>query len=159
MMFVAYTLLLLYAMPVVVLLAAFAFSAGFTLHNLWLEFAVALSGIYFTGTRDALGTFVVPFLTAFSVSRMQPVEGRYHPQTLTFFFVLVALFIASMLCYSLMSMRADTFVSQLDQSSGVALKEIKTRLLDVSAAYVKESLAYISLLLGVAQASNSRSGK
>jgi len=157
MMVVAYTLLLLYALPVLVLLIAFAFSSGFALHSQWLEFSVALSGIYFTNTRDALGTFVVPFVTAFSVSRLQPDEGRYHPQTLRLFFVLVGLFLASMLCYSVVSMRVNEFVSQLNESSPGALAETKTRLLNVSAAYVKESLAYISLLLGVAQAANSRS--
>jgi len=51
----------------------------------------------------------------------------------------------------------NDFVSQLNESSPGALAETKTRLLNVSAAYVKESLAYISLLLGVAQAANSRS--
>jgi hypothetical protein len=151
MLLVAYTLLLLYALPVLVLLLAFALSSGFTVASPWLDFSVSLSGIYFTETRDALGTFVVPFVTAFSVGRL-PARESYHPQTLVMFFVLVLLFVLSMLAYSLVNMRAEAFVAQLDESAGEVLKQIKQRLLDVSTAYVKESLAYISLLLGVAQA-------
>lgn len=154
MLLISYTLLLIYSLPMLVLLAAFALSSGFSASSPWLEFSVSLSGIYFTTTRDALATFVVPFITAFSVGRVES-GTSIHRRTLVLFFVLVALFLLSMLSYSLVTMHIETFVQQLNTASSDALKQIKQQLLDVCSAYVKETLAYISLLLGVAQSSRA----
>lgn len=152
MLIVAYTLIALYSIPVLVLLISFLLSGGFQQGSFALDFSVALAGIYFTATRDALGTFVVPFVTAFSVGQISGEEGRYSKKTMALFFVLVLLFILSMLCYAIINMRWESFLAQLNEANTTILKNAKDQLLGVSSAYVKESLAYISLLLGVTQA-------
>jgi hypothetical protein len=154
MLLISYTLLLIYALPLLVLLAAFALSSGFATSSPWLEFTVSLSGIYFTSTRDALATFVVPFITAFSVGRIES-GTTIHRQTIVLFLVLVGLFLLSMLSYSLVNMYIESFVQQLSTASSESLKQVRQQLLDVCAAYVKETLAYISLLLGVAQSTRA----
>lgn len=150
MLFVTYTLLFLYAAPVFVLLLAFFMSDGFRLASDWLEFSVSLSGIYFTETRNSLATFVVPFVTAYSTGRLSAERGM-NRGAVTLFMVLVCLFCLSILAYSLVSMHIDKFVANLSEDSSTLLRDAERKLLDVAAAYVKETLAYISLLLGVAQ--------
>lgn len=157
MLIVAYTLITLYSIPVLVLLGSFLLSDGFQQGSFALDFSVALAGIYFTATRDALGTFVVPFVTAFSAGQISGEEGKYSKKTMALFFVLVALFLLSMLCYAVINMRWESFLAQLNEANSAVLKNAKEQLLGVSAAYVKESLAYISLLLGVTQATRAAS--
>lgn len=156
MLIVAYTLIALYSIPVVVLLGAFLISGGFQQGGFALDFSVALAGIYFASTREALGTFVVPFVTAFSAGQISGKEDKYSKKTLTLFFVLVALFLISMFSYAIISMRWESFLAQLDEANDAILRNAKSQLLGMSSAYVKESLAYISLLLGVTQATRMR---
>lgn len=155
MLIVAYTLIALYAIPIFVLLAAFALSSGFSEGSASLDFSIALSGIYFTSTRDALGTFVVPFVTAFSVRQISGQQGKYSKQTMALFFVLVVLFLLSMFANAIMQMRWDSFLAQVEEANAEILKGAKDKLLGVTEAYVKELLAYISLLLGVTQATRT----
>jgi len=151
MLLIAYTLLVLYSLPLFVLLITFVVSSGFTASSSWIEFAIALSGIYLTPTRDTLGTFVVPFITAYATTTIQKGIG-IERETLTFFFVLVTIFLLSILVYCAVNMRVDLLLTQLSETKESVLSGSKEKLLAVASSYVKETLAYISLLLGISQA-------
>jgi hypothetical protein len=151
MFLIAYTLLVLYSLPLLVLLITFLVSSGFTESSSLIEFSIALSGIYLTPTRDTLGTFVVPFVTAYATTTIQKGVG-VERATLVFFFVLVAIFLLSILVYCAVNMRVDLLLTQLSETNQSVLSGSKEKLLAVAASYVKETLAYISLLLGISQA-------
>ena len=150
MLIVAYSLLVLYSLPLIVLLITFAATEGFAEASLWAEFTVALSKVYLSPVRDALGTFVVPFLTAYAVSSIQKgVEIKL--QTLVMFFVLILIFVVSILVYCAVDMRGESLVQSLQEWDQGKLKSFSDDLKSMSGSYVKETLAYISLLIGISQ--------
>jgi hypothetical protein len=132
MFLIAYTLLVLYSLPLLVLLITFLVSSGFTESSSLIEFSIALSGIYLTPTRDTLGTFVVPFVTAYATTTIQKGVG-VERATLVFFFVLVAIFLLSILVYCAVNMRVDLLLTQLSETNQSVLSGSKEKLLAVAA--------------------------
>lgn len=154
MLLITYTLLGLYSLPLLIILVTFAVSDGFAASSSWSEFSIALSGIYLSPTRDSLGTFVVPFVTAYSITTIQKGAG-IERETKILFFVLVAIFIVSILVDCAINMRVDLLITNLSETNESILSGSKEKLLAMAKSYVKESLAYISLLLGISQSSKA----
>ncbi len=154
MLLITYTLLGLYSLPLFIILVTFSVSNGFATSSIWSEFSIALSGIYLSPTRDSLGTFVVPFVTAYAITTIQK-RARIERQTIILFFVLVTIFIASVLVYCAINMRIEKLIVNLDETNQSIIIKSKEKLLLMSESYVKETLAYISLLLGISQSSKA----
>ncbi len=154
MLLITYTLLGLYSLPLLIIMVTFSVSDGFAASSSWSEFSIALSGIYLSPTRDSLGTFVVPFVTAYAITTIQKGAG-IERETKILFFVLVAIFIVSILVYCAINMRVDLLITNLSETNQSILSGSKEKLLAMAESYVKESLAYISLLLGISQSSKA----
>jgi hypothetical protein len=145
---IVFTLLGLYSLPLFVLLVTFIVTAGFSEASVWSEFAISLSGIYLSPLRDTLGTFAVPFITAYAVTTVQK-DTSVAPDTLRLFYTLVLLLVVAITTYCVTDMRVSVLLSQLMEGDADKLEKFKERLLGISSAYVKELLVYISLLLGI----------
>jgi hypothetical protein len=134
------------------MLTSFFASDGFTISSSWIEFSIALSGIYLTPIRDALGACVVPFITAYAVTSIQQ-DTKIEIETRVLFLSIVGIFLLSILAYCAIKMRIDVFLGQLSATNQTELSGVKVKLLSMAESYVKEVLAYISLLLGISKSS------
>jgi len=147
---VCYVLLTLYALPLFIVLFAFLVSSGFTVSSRSIDFSIALAGLYASEIRETLGTFVIPFITAYAVAGVQK-ERRVEARTLWLFFSLTTLFLISVVVYSAVQTQIDVMLSQTALDAD-RMMESKDNFLNMSSAYVKELLVYISLLIGITQA-------
>lgn len=149
-MFVTYTMLALYALPLfVIAIVAFA-TEGFSRSTLGLDFTISIAGVFMSPTRDALGTFVVPFIMAYSVTTVRRGSGMEH-EALQLFVLLVALFLLSLCTHCIVDMRLDQLIHQLKTDDQDRLHEIRQNLPALTQAYIKETLAYVSLILGISR--------
>lgn len=147
-------LFMLYALPLFIIGITAIASSGFTEASGLVEFSVALSGVYLGPTRDTLGTFVVPFITAYAATSLHKGIG-IERETMGIFIVLVALFVLAALVFCEVQMHADILVGQLNTINQEVLKGVDEKLKNMSEAYIKEILGYISLLLGITQTSRT----
>lgn len=154
---ICYVLLGLYSLPLLVILATFVLSDGFTKSSPVIEFNMALAGLYASDVRETLGTFVVPFIMAYAVAGVQR-SGRVQARTLWLFLVLVVLFVISIIVYCAVTTRIDLMLSQTSVAPAFVM-ESKKQFLLISSSYVKELLVYISLLIGISQAGRSEEPK
>ena len=150
MLLITYTLLVLYTLPLFILLFTDFVSTGFIMPSSWIEFSIALCGIYLASARDTLGTVVVPLVTAYSATSLQR-EDTIGRDTKCIFFVLVAIFILSILVYCSVKTRLDILLAQLTETDQSILSTSKEKLITMTESYVKETLAYIALVLGISQ--------
>lgn len=154
---VCYVLLLLYALPLIVILAAFVVSDWFTASSPMIEFSMALAGLYALDVRPTLGTFVVPFVTAYAVAGVQK-NDRLEAKTMWLFFTLTLLFLMSIVVYGAIQLRVDQMIGQTSQSKVIST-DAKENFLSMSVAYVKELLVYISLVIGISRAGRTGEAK
>lgn len=149
-LFVCYALLFLYALPLIVILIAFISSDWFKASSPTIVFSMSLAGLYASEIRETLGTFVVPFVTAYAVAGVQK-GGRLEPRTIWLFFTLVLLFLISVVVYSAIDQKVVTMLSQTSVGKDEA-QEAKVHFISMSKSYVKELLVYISLVIGISNA-------
>ncbi len=153
MILICYTLLGLYAIPLFLILATFAASNGFTETSKFIDFGLALVALYSADTRETLGTFVVPFVTAYAVADAQG-KGKVAAKTVWLFGTLTTLFLLSVVAYCAVHTRVDVMLGQTSVDGETLLKS-RGEFLSISSAYVKELLVYISLVIGISQARKS----
>jgi hypothetical protein len=135
-----------------VLLVTFVVTYGFTLSSNWNDFSIVLCGIYLTLIRDLLGICVVPFITAHAITTVQKGAG-IEIETKAIFFTLVTIFILSILVYCALKVQITDLLHQLSETDQSILKKTEENLLRMSESYIKETLTYIALLLGISQSS------
>lgn len=158
MLLVTSLLFLLYALPLLIIGVTAVASSGFSEASSLVEFSVALSGVYLGPTRDTLGTFVVPFITASAATSIHKGAG-IERETKVIFIVLVVLFVLSALVFCEVQMHADILVHQLNTENQESLKGVDEKLKNMSESYIKEILGYISLLLGISQTSKVKTNE
>lgn len=150
MLLILISLLALYILPLIIITITYVMSSSFTTpgSGVFFGYSIALTKIYLGPMRETLGTFVVPFITAYAVSSIQKGMG-FERDTKIIFFLMVAAFLLAIIVYCMM----DTGVNQLLAESMIndqtELKETRIKLLQMPESYIKETLAYISLLLGI----------
>lgn len=152
MLILAYTLIALWVLPMVLLLSAILESSGFSGPSFYTDMSVGVVGVYLEPVRTALASFVVPFVAAYSISEVQ--EGKkINTQTLTMFFILVAVFLLAVIVAALLRVNEDRFLQSVTVTMSVdtKLEALYGEVLELITAYVKESLVYISLILGISQ--------
>lgn len=175
--YVIYCLLGIYILPIIILLLAFAMSHGFSCPNVMIDFTLALSPIFQSQLRNALGTIVVPFVTALATSQRQlslscqdkPIESnkKFRKKNTSqdknidknksttsryrLFIVLVILFFLTLISYGVTQMRSSTLIQQLSETDPEKLNSIKEFLKNMTESYMKELLAYISIVLGISK--------
>lgn len=154
---ICYTLLALYALPLIVILVTFVASDGFSISSPAISFSMALAGLYASDVRETLGTFVVPFIMAYAVAGAQK-DARIESRTLWLFFTLAALFVASIIVYCAITTSVNTMLAQSDEGTEAVISS-RQNFLAMSEAYVKELLVYISLLIGISQARRGEATK
>ena len=155
-MFVTYVMLALYALPLFVIAVVSIATDGFSRSTLGLDFTISIAGVFMSPTRDALGTFVVPFIMAYSVTAVRRRSGLER-SALQLFVLLVALFLLSLCTHCIVDMRIDQLIHQLTTDDQQRLNEIRTNLPALTQAYIKETLAYVSLILGISRTDNAAS--
>jgi hypothetical protein len=156
-LFVCYALLMLYALPLIVILFAFVSSDWFTKSSALISFSMSLASLYASNVRETLGTFIVPFVTAYAVAGVQK-GNRLEARTLWLFVTLIGLFLMSIVVYSAIQTKVDTMLGQTSVPKPDRLAA-KNQFLSMSASYVKELLVYISLLIGISHAGRAGEGK
>lgn len=141
------TLLTLYSFPLFLIVGSMFTSRGFALESDFVMVAFRVTTQYVDSLRDSFATFVIPFVTAFSSVG----SARFETPGLSplkLFFVLVSLLAVAILALAFLNVREQTFLASLpiDPVDGAALFVDGQTML---AAYIKELLTYISLLLGI----------
>ena len=147
---ICYSLLFLYALPLIVIIAAFAMSGWFSSESPLIEFSISLAALYASEVRESLGTFVVPFVTAYAVAGVQK-SDRLEARTTWLFLTLTLLFLMAIVVNGAIRLKVDVMIAQTGFAKAVSI-EAKDNLLLMSKAYVKEILVYISLLIGISRA-------
>lgn len=140
MLWIAFTALFLYAVPLVGILLAAISSRGFTLETTTVYAAGFIAQDFMQTTRETFGSIIVPLLTAFALKNAgadEKVPGR----TFAIFAVLAILFVVSSVSYGLV-MSAREEIAQTDE-------KIASAFADVTRSYIKESLTYLALTLGI----------
>lgn len=150
MLLVLFSLLALYVLPLLLITISYLTTSGFVAPGTGELFglSIALTKMYLGPTRETLGTFVVPFITAYAVSKIQKGTG-FERDTKIIFFSMVVIFLLSAAVYCVIHTDVDMLLANMGTADQVALKDAKLKLLQMPESYVKEVLAYISLLLGI----------
>jgi hypothetical protein len=149
MLFITYSLLVVYVLPIfLICLSAFT-SNFFTLESNYVYIANAISGAYFTFFRDSFASIVIPLVTAYSIPQRDPEKG-IPKATIGIFSVLLGMFVITTLLYALIKYR-EVYLAMYNEAprEGISSIDIPQVFINTMLSYAKEILAYIALLLGI----------
>ncbi len=139
---VFFTLLCLYCLPLVLLIFAMLTTLLAPGNESFHSIVVSVFQVYITPVRDALASFVMPFVAAFAVSSFS--DGQISKKTAFIFYSMVVIVGLSVLAAAWMAANGREYVA-VHGSDGLVPEEV----LALPGHYLKESLAYISLILGI----------
>lgn len=140
------TLLGLYALPLLLTLLGTVTSSGFTHPSAVLDLALQVTLQYIENLRELFAMFVVPFVTAYAAGSARNDSGGLG--TVPLFFMLCCLLLTAIVLTGLLNAREDAFF-RIQERSPEEVLDLYNRQKELIAAYTKELLVYISLLLGV----------
>lgn len=139
-------LLIVYSAPIVFFILATATSYSFSVQSVWVKIAEAVTGVYGAGLRETIGNVMMPLITAFAVTRNT--KDKISQPTKQLFWFLFSLFVASITCRVLI----DAFKGNIQEFGKSYIEAFSTS----AAAYIKEALICLVLLVGVSQAKGGR---
>jgi hypothetical protein len=141
------TLLTFYSLPLLLSLIGAVTSRGFLDQSSFLTLALQITTQYIESLRESFATFVIPFVTAYAAAGARREEaGGLGSNAL--FFVIASLLLVSIFLLGLLNVRSEDFF-QIFELKPEAVKTLYDREKALLAAYTKELLVYISLLIGV----------
>lgn len=156
MLAITFTLLFIYTIPLILIITIFIWSQFSNVSADAYELITQLSGIYLGTTRETIGTFLVPFVTAYAISDIQYENTELKKGTIIILYTMIIIFVFSIFAYSIIQIKLGTWMSNLDVTDINTLETMKNNLIDMSKSYLKETLAYISLLLGISHVKRSK---
>lgn len=146
---ILYTLLLVYALPLIFIFYAVFATNYFSVRSDTVVVADAISGTFFNLFRDTFGSVIVPLVTAYSIP-LRTADAPVPKPTINVFFTLVALFVATVILYALITYNHAALAKYDELSAeGKVVKDYVTIFTGTISSYGKELLAYIALLLGL----------
>ncbi len=149
MLYITYTLLLVYALPLFFILISIYATDFFTLQNNTIYVADAITGGFFNLFRDTFGSIIVPLVTAYSLPERKP-NTPISKEVYGLFFTLIGLFLLAVILYAVIRYHEDGLKHfSVDDGSGKLIKDIPKIFYDTVTAYGKETLAYVALVLGI----------
>lgn len=145
------TLIFLYALPLVVLTLAYFSSDHFKEDSLLGEIFVAMVDVYIANTRDILGGFMVPFLTAnaFAESNDTRASSIEKSESTILFYTLVTIFLLSIFVYCVVKLKFLLLISNSNETDDLKIETIIQRTLEMAKSYIKETISFMALILGI----------
>lgn len=119
-----------------------------------MSFMNSLYNAYSLQIRDVLGSCMVPFIAANAIFGFAKTD-QLSKDSKHLFVYLVCIFSLSVFVYCIVSINVNTFTSSLQVSEEDAVT-IKATLTSVSDSYLKETLTFIALILGISLRSNDK---
>lgn len=150
-------LIFIYILPLLVLTIAFFESQHFKQPSLISESFVAMVDVYLANTRDTLGSFMLPFLTANTFAELRKENSsqvdneKFH----NFFYVLVGIFMLSIFVYCLVTLNIESLISNLNETNESKVNQIKLETEVMTKSYIKETIGFIALMLGIEKSSEA----
>lgn len=140
MIWIAWIVLALYALPLFGIFASVVVSSGYTKESIVVYIVGSMAIEFLQNLRDAFGSLIVPLLTAFAV-RPVGTGDRVPAQTMGIFAALAILFLASVTSVGLVQAYHE----------GIAHHDPKVldAFQSITRSYAKEFLSFIALTLGV----------
>jgi len=142
MVLILFVVLLVYAIPLLAILAAALVSIWSPDPGEWIRLAGAISQTFVLGLRDTVGALLVPLLALFAIP--QPNAGGPVPrETKAIVVVFGLLFLAAV--------GGCAWTSSYTETIKGALSSGQVPFQEVVRSYGKESLTYIALVIGLAK--------
>jgi len=149
MLYITYSLLGIYVLPLLFILFSLYSTDFYSLQNNTVYVADAVSGNFFSLFRDTFGSIIVPLVTAYSLPDRQP-NSPVPKQTLALFFTLAGFFLLVVILYGVIKYYEIPLQKfNVADDAGKIIKDVPKVFFDTILAYAKETLAYIALILGI----------